>query len=415
MKLARFLQILFGILCLICPGLARAFESAPAHAPVAYVVASGEAEDMVAVEVVVRELVARLPIELRWSTASGIDIGQVLAQHAPDGQVAARAWVDLSNPRRARIYVANAQDQRFVVRVVPLSDGYDEVGREIIGHIVEFALDAFLSGAEVGVSREVAERQVTEAADTSQLAAPPGSSVEPEARASKPERPGDELKPPAVEVQDFGTARDDGLRVGPVANRADVRSERPRFGLLVAYQVREISPLPLLHGPVVGFGIALPLRQGLRFSASSTLHYDWPATWDSSLVGARVAGVSARLSAGLETDLAPRWVLRGLLGLGADFMRVSPYPEPGVRSTHPGQPLWTASTVVAAMVNLEFAASGRIGLVLGAGCDANLNRPSYFVAGDARQTTVLSPSVFHPTASLGMVLRIGHQPIALGR
>ena len=180
MKLAQFLQILTGILCLICPGLARALESAPANARVAHVVASGEAEDTAAVEGVVRELVARLPIELRWSTASGIDIGQVLAQHAPDGQVAARAWLDLSNPRRARIYVANAQDNRYVVRIVPLSDGYDEVGREVIGHIVEFALDAFLSGAPVGVSREVAERQVTEEADTGQPATPPGSSVGPE-------------------------------------------------------------------------------------------------------------------------------------------------------------------------------------------------------------------------------------------
>jgi hypothetical protein len=294
-KLAQLLQILVGILCLVCPGLARALDSAPANGRIAYVVASGEAEDTAAIEVVVRELVAGLPVELRWSTASGIDIGQVLAQHAPDGQVAARAWLDLSNPRRARIYVANAQDKRFVVRVVPLNDGYDEVGREVIGHIVEFALDAFLSGAEVGVSR------------------------------------------------------------------------------------------------------------------------DLPATWDSPAVGARLAGVTARLVAGLETDIAPRWVVRGLLGLGADFMRVSPYPEPGTGSARAGQPLWTGSTVLAAMVDLEFDASARIGLVVGAGCDASLNRPSYFVAGDARQTTVLSPSVFHPTASFGMVFRIGHQSIALGR
>lgn len=415
MKLAQLLQILVGILCLVCPGLARALDSAPANGRIAYVVASGEAEDTAAVEVVVRELVAGLPVELRWSTASGIDIGQVLAQHAPDGQVAARAWLDLSNPRRARIYVANAQDKRFVVRVVPLNDGYDEVGREVIGHIVEFALDAFLSGAEVGVSREVAERQVTDESDTGPAATPLGSSAGPDNQASKPERSGGELKPPAAEAQHLGAARDDGLRAHPASIQPDVRIARPRLGLLVAYQIREVSPLPLLHGPVIGFGIALPLRPALRFRAFSTLHYDLPATWDSPAVGARLAGMTARLIAGLETDIAPRWVVRGLLGLGADFMRVSPYPEPGTGSARAGQPLWTGSTVFAAMVDLEFAASATIGLIVGAGCDASLNRPSYFVAGDARQTTVLSPSVFHPTASFGMVFRIGHQPIALGR
>lgn len=418
MKRSLYLQILLGILCLVChSSSAHATVGSQSSARIAYVVASGNAADIAAVEVVVRELVARLPVELQWSTTTEIDLAQVLAQRTPDEHVVARAWLDLSDPTRARIYIANAQDRRFVVRVVPLSDGYDEVGREVVGHIIESAVDAFLSGAEIGVSREVAERQV------SAEALPPAPSPPPSDSASERQNSSTQPKAePCLGQSCPSAARTTKLELTrAVVSRAPLsaeneRSERLRLGLLVSYQITEIAALPtVLHGPALGLGLALPLRRALRFSSLLALHYQLPLAWDSPSVGARVAGVTARLSAGLEGDIARHVLLRGLLGVGADFLHLAPYAEPTDSSARAGEPLWSGSTIIAAMLTLEIAATSRTGLFIGAGCDANLKRPSYFVARDAQQTTVLSPWVFQPTATFGLAFRIDHPPIASGR
>jgi hypothetical protein len=367
------LQVLLGILCFVCVSVARGAVAKASEPRVVYVVASGDAADTAGVEVVVRELVARLPVELQWSRASGIDPGQVLAQRAPEVQVVARAWLDLSDAKRARIYVANAQGRRFLVRVVPLRDGYDEVAREVLGHIIESAVDAFLSGLDVGVTREVAERQVT-------AESPP-----------PPAAPATASAPPAATSNRF---------------------EWLRLGVVVAYRATQIAQLPtILHGPTLGMALAIPIRGSVRFSSSAMLHYRLPTAWDSASVGARVAGATARLSAGLEADVARQVILRGELGVGADFTHLAPYAEPSDRMAKAGQPLWTTSSVAAAMLSLELAASSRIGLLVGAGCDVELNHPSYFVARNAQQTTVLSPWVVHPTATLGLVFRVDRQPI----
>jgi len=367
------LPVLLGILCFVCISLAHGALAKASEPRVVYVVASGDAADTAGVEVVVRELVARLQVELQWSRASGIDPGQVLAQRAPEVQVVARAWLDLSDAKRARIYVANAQGRRFLVRVVPLRDGYDEVAREVLGHIIESAVDAFLSGLDVGVTREVAARQVT-------AESPP-----------PPATPATASAPPAATTNRF---------------------ERLRLGVVVAYQATEIAQVPtILHGPALGMALAIPIRDSLRFSSSATLHYRLPAAWDSAAVGARIAGATARLRAGLEADVAWPALLRGELGIGADFTHLAPYAEPNDSMAKAGQPLWTTSSIAAAMLSLEIAASRRIGLLVGAGCDVELNEPSYFVARNAQQITVLSPWVVRPTATLGLVFRVDRQPI----
>jgi hypothetical protein len=139
----RSLVWVFGF---ACTSLVREPTAAAAEDKMVDVVVSGDPDDAAGVEVVVRELVARLPVVLQWSRATGIDPVQVLAQRAPDTRIVTRAWMDLSDRKRARIYVANPWNARFVVRVVPLLDGYDEIAREVLGHIIESCVDAFLAG-----------------------------------------------------------------------------------------------------------------------------------------------------------------------------------------------------------------------------------------------------------------------------
>jgi hypothetical protein len=332
------------------------------------VVASGDPSATAGVEVVVRELVARLPVVLQWSRASGIDPGQVLAQHTPDARVVARAWLDLSDPKLARIYVANASSGRFLVRVVPLRDGYDEIAREVLGHIIESAVDAFLAGRDVGVTREIAEREVTHES-------PP---------------------PPAPTTAHVPDA---------------VVSERTRIGVAVSYQATDVAGAQaMMHGPAIGMGLAFPMGKAVRLSSSATVHYRVPIHWDSPSVGARLHGGTARLGAGVEGDVTQRMVLRAQLGLGIDFTHLAPYVESG-STAKADEPRWVVSPVATATVSLDAPLSSRIGWFVGAGCDFDLYRTSYFVANSTIANTVLSPWVARPMGVLGLVFRLDEETI----
>jgi hypothetical protein len=367
--------ILAGALCFARIGLAGQPPAAATEGKVVEVVVSGDSSATAGVEVVVRELLARLPVVLHWSQARGIDPSQVLAPRAPDTEVVARAWLDLSSPARARIYVANALSGRFVLRVVPLRDGYDEIAREVLGHILESTVDAFLEGREVGVTREIAEREVAD-----ESAAPPP------APAPRPAAP---------------------------APKASL-SELTRIGVGLSYQATEVAGGKVLHGPAIGIGVAFPVAKTVRFSASTALHYRLPLYWDSPSVGARFDGGTARFGAGIEGDVTRRVILRGQLGLGLDFVHLDPYVQD--RSTaEAGPPFWVVSPIATATLNLEAMLSTRIGLVVGAGCDVDLSIASYFVASGAGPTTVLSPWVARPLGTLGLVFRPENEFIDMPR
>jgi hypothetical protein len=337
------------------------------------VVVSGDPRTTVAVEAVVRELLARLPVILEWSQASGIDPGQVLARHAPDARVVARAWMDLRDVKQARIYVGNTFSERFIVRVVPLRNGYDEIAHEVLGHIIESAVDAFLAGGDVGVTREIAEREVVGVS-----ASPP--------------------RPP----------------VPSPAPKAD-GAEAARIGVALSYRVTELAGSKvLMHGPAIGVGLAFPNGNAVRFSSSAALHYRLPLHWDSPSVGARFDGGTANLAAGIDGDVARRVVLRGQAGLGVDLMRLGPYVQPG-STAMADAPFWVTSLMATAFLSLEAAFSNRVALLIGAGCEVDMSGRSYFVANVTGRTTALSPWIVRPTAMLGLVFSTGNAGIDRSR
>jgi hypothetical protein len=374
---ARSFLLLVGIVGFARVGSAGERAPVPTEDKVVSVVVSGDRSTTAGVEVVVRELVARLPVALEWSQASGIDPGQVLAERAPDARVVARAWMDLSDPKRARIYVANASSGRFLVRVVPLRDGYDEVAREVLGHIIESAVDAFLAGRDVGVTREMAEREVGHAPDSAPPLVPP----------SPPPRP-----------------------------KAEV-SEATGIGFALSYQATDVGGFKAtMHGPAVAFLAAFPTGQKLRVSTSATLHYRVPMHWDSPSVGARFDGGTARLGAGVESDISRRASIRGQLGFGVDVAHLEPYVEAGSTATA-GAPLWVTSAIASASLTLEAQLSSRVRWLFGVGCDVDLSGPFYFVANDAGtgSTTVLSPWIVRPVVAIGVVFRPGDPTIDQAR
>jgi hypothetical protein len=73
-----------------------------------------------------------------------------------------RVFIDLRAGGEARLTLADARGDRFVVRRVPLAHGLDELGREQIGQILRFAIIALRAGDRQTLSRTEARAAVAD-------------------------------------------------------------------------------------------------------------------------------------------------------------------------------------------------------------------------------------------------------------
>ena len=102
-------------------------------------------------EVVAGQL-ADLTSDVVWTRGDRFDPEEVFRSDAGQAGVV-RVFVDLRAGREARLTLADARSDRFVVRRVPLANGLDELGREQIGQILRFAMIALRAGDRQTLSR----------------------------------------------------------------------------------------------------------------------------------------------------------------------------------------------------------------------------------------------------------------------
>jgi hypothetical protein len=324
------------------------------------VVASGNPSVAAALEVVVRELLGRLSVALDWSIAIGIDPRAILVGGHGHAEVIARAWIDVSDPTRARIYVANGQNERFILRFVPLENGYDEIAREELAHIVESSVDAFASGGAVGVSREVAEREV--AREVRMPSSPPRR------QASKP--------------------------------------ESAHLALALAYQgsLRAGDPI-IAQGPLLDVAIAFQGESRVRFCASARAEYDTRLTWRSRPVGALFEGGAVAITAGAEVSVMRTFVVRALAGAGTGLTRVTPFAQ-SATTAMPSYAFWRTSPFGRVGVDATFDLFGPFALLVGVGCDVDLVHTAYELVRSGVQSQVISPWIAHPFSYAGALIAL---------
>jgi hypothetical protein len=331
---------------LLCVGWTRLARAAPAVA----IVVSGMPDTARSVERVVRELLARHPVTLDWSRVTEINPFDVLERRGTR-EVLARAWIDLSDVHRVAIYIANHASERFILRIVPLRNGYDEVACEQIAHILESAVSAFLAGEEAGVGREVAEREV--------------------------------------------------------ARQSNILGQRRVQGALVlGYATRIQADTPMIqHGPALGLAISWPWIGRLRGTLWTSAQYDSVSTWNVAPVGARFEGGTFLLAAGPLFEASRSVLVWTIVGLGATIVRVEPFVVPGAAATaEPGflRILPLAAWSAGARVRLF----GRVSTQLSVGGDIDLTGTRYdFVRGGVA-THQLSPWIIRPFALCGLAFEI---------
>ena len=354
--------------------VAHAAPVADAAGPsVVQIVVTGEAQTTSALEQLVRELVAELPVQLEWSGSRAIDPRQVLARHTDERRVLVRAWVDLSDAKRAKIYVANGESERFIVRFVPEPNGYDAVAREALGQIVESSIAAFVAHDDAGISREDAVQKVADEdpASVGVVAPPPP-----------------EPRPPP---------RPQPLRAAP----------SPRLDLGLVYQGALLdSSKTLEHGGALILGASFASAAGgPDFVLHASVGYRAKARFDDEKIGLRLSAETARLAAGLEGDATRRIALGALFGGGLDVVSVEPVARSAATRAHASARNVEPFLLLVGTAKLRLTSG--LALLLALGTEVDLSHPAYGVEGASGLNPVFTPWLVRPTVVLGLFTGFG--------
>jgi hypothetical protein len=377
-------------LCLACtatPGLAEPV-AAPSEQPgaraapgeQAVVVLVGAAGRDPELRALLLELLAREGVRARLVAQASFG-RQELLRAAPSGG-AVHVFVVPGLTGHVGLYFRAPDGERFLLRSVLLRAGFDDMGREQVGQIVETAVVSLLHSGD-GLTREQAQlalaNQNENAGDAPEAAAPDAAA----AAAKPPPPPQPEAKPSSA----------------PQRVRAR-HSDRALEGwLALRYGAAELGPgLGLAHGP--GLELGLGVSHGWLLRGRLIGERDFAQTFTSSSIAAEITSVRLRFGADAGLVLAPGHALLVSFGIGQDRSDVKPESAPGSTVT-PAAAFVDTAPVAHAELRYELGGGAfRVAAALGA--DASLVETHYDVARKTATERVVRPWLVRPGGSLAL-------------
>jgi hypothetical protein len=369
--------------------LAPAAEVAPAAAPATPVeiTVAGSAADLRRVRDLVEPWRAGGAAP-RWARAQAIDPAEILR----GDRDALRCWVDLTSPRRARLYFAARSGERFLVRDVELPGGFDEIGRQSLAEVLELSLAALLADERAGLSRAEAQALLDERQRAAARPAEPAPSPPVPLPAAPPAAP-----PPSLAATPAAPGAPSPLGVG----------------VFYAAQIPG-GELPVAHGP--GLALDLDLGPGRRRALAAWLEgrYQLPEHAARDTIGLDLSTIAARAGLGLRfatgsaagddaRALRPRAVaLR--VGAGVDFVQLRPEAGSGGGAPALTPARWSTSLVLTGAAALALAAGRRASVELRLFADLLPVAVHYDLEVDGRASPVFSPWRVRPGLALAVTL-----------
>jgi hypothetical protein len=323
------------------------------------VVAAGDEKTTTALQAHILTMLSARQVHLQWSLRQAISSHDVLHQTANDEIYLAKIWLDVTRRERALLYIENTREDRFLLRTVPLEDGYDELARESLSNIVESAIDVLLAGGELGVTREEAEEQVRQD-DAESL----------------------RLTRPANEKRDATPAQNP-----------------PQLSLLLGLRASTIRAADALQfGPELGAYLSTN-------SVSTWAFFGWfsggyrTSTTKNDLVKLRIEGPGGRILLGARAQWTHfSWRLAAGAGLDASLVEAV--------STGPGltasEAFWVTTPVLSGLAAIEWKMGRGWFTSVAAGADLDLAGHRFDVVEMGNPVTVLSPSRVRPVVQLQM-------------
>jgi hypothetical protein len=330
-------------------------EGPPVEAPARHVeiklVAKEEDRALVAV---LTELLDRLQVTTHFSTVSDLETEEMW-NHPGATPAVARAWIDLRERGQVTLYLTGDQQDRVLVRQVPLVQNLDEVAREEIAHIVEAAVDELLLGGQIGVEKK------------------PGT-----------EQPATVSLPPPLPEPPW---------------RLDIG-----FG----YSAQMWTSGPPLHGPA-GFASFIKNTGAFRPGAWASVEIRFPYTIDKEIPEGSVSmilnQVAVRLLFAGDTNLSTHWRLRGGIGGGFDWVRVAPKVEATQVTPYETTQVYP---MLRATGLARYAVASKSELFFGLALDFDLHATKYFVdiydpnLNTTSRRLIFDPWLLQPMALFGI-------------
>lgn len=221
------------------------------------------------------------PAGLRFQRSAPFDPRELITENREPSDVLVRCWVNVLDRRHARLYFADRDAQRFLIRELTLSGEFDELDREALSQALELSIRALLEDRRAGMTREEARS----------LLAPP------------------EAKEPAKGGEP-----------------ASILPSRPVRGLAASafWQLaKQSSELGLTHGPGLLLGYER-LSGGFRGSLWLSGQYRFSQSFRDSAIGLTLDGVALRSGLELSRTFAGRGFAAARLGGGVDLLHLTP-------------------------------------------------------------------------------------------
>jgi hypothetical protein len=350
------------------PAAPSASEPSASHAVVVLVGAAGHDPELPAL---LSELLERRGVHARISEQNGFGRDELLHATTPDRGVSVFIVPGLAG--NVGLYFRAPDGERFLLRTVLLRAGFDDVGRELVGQIVETAVASLLHSAD-GLTREQA--QLAFNSQPASVAPPASKPITLPVRA--PERSSSEVST-APRLQHPTTDLEGWFAL--------------RYGILALG-----TPLGVAHGP--GFELGLGVRRRLLFRSRLTFERDFPQSFETSSIAATLTRVRLRATADAGIPLTSEQLLLISLGVGQDRLDVKPSAPLGSRFA-PAAAFQDLAPVAHAELRYE-AAVARFRIAAALGADASLVVTHFDVARPTEHERVVRPWLVRPSASLAL-------------
>ncbi|HWA71360.1 MAG TPA: hypothetical protein VG937_03460 [Polyangiaceae bacterium] len=225
------------------------------------------------------------PATLRFLRSERLDLRELIRENQGPSDVLIRCWVNVADRRHARLYFADRDAQRFLIRELALSGNLGELDREALSQALELSIRALLEDRRVGMTREEARSLLTKA----------------ETKAPETER-----TQPSEAAPTVGAHPQPGLSASAFWQFA-----------------KQSSELALSHGPGLLLGYERPLG---AFQGSLWLsgQYRVSERFRDSRIGLTLDGAALRTGVELSRSFSRTafWGVR--LGGGLDVLHLSP-------------------------------------------------------------------------------------------
>jgi hypothetical protein len=330
-------------------------ERTPSSAAIVLVGELREGEQLV---LLLRELLGRQGVECDFSETARFDPDALFAEGEADGKV--RVFVRLADAGRARLYFRGPSGERFLLRTIALPSGLDEVGRELVGQVVESSVVTLLRSSN-GLSRDEASAELARETGT-------------------PEKP---PLPPAAPPQEK-----------PETLRAPLT-----FSVALRYAAEWFGPdLELAHGPGLELGVGT--RGAVRLRARVSGEWFFDQTLETPELRAEVGTKPLRASVDVGLELAEKQVVTFGIGGGVDLSRVEPSTSRADNVT-PSEPQSNVVPVLRPELRYEL---GTASLVVGASAfvDVSLVHTHYDLLDDGEPVRLGAPWTARPGGALAI-------------